>query len=127
MSLFINDKKKTAKLQKIPVTLFFTGLWRSVHIDDLHRSTIMASDVTKLQNVTISQLFKPGDKPKCESQDSRLGTWCKRQVGHASSAVVLDATLLSQLWWSQGKAPTRVCPQRARLLYGSLAGPECPG
>ncbi|XP_029401802.1 E3 ubiquitin-protein ligase RNF213 isoform X2 [Mus pahari] len=43
---------------------FHGGLWRSVHIDDLRRSAIMASDVTKLQNVTISQLFKPEDKPE---------------------------------------------------------------
>ncbi|MCP6646162.1 hypothetical protein NL493_28880, partial [Klebsiella pneumoniae] len=31
---------------------FHGGLWRSVHIDDLRRSTLMASDVTKLQSVT---------------------------------------------------------------------------
>lgn len=65
----------TARLQRAPVTVFLTGLWRSVHIDDLRRSTIMASDVTKLQNVTISQLFKPADNPERESQDSHLGTW----------------------------------------------------
>ncbi|XP_074199996.1 E3 ubiquitin-protein ligase RNF213 isoform X3 [Camelus bactrianus] len=35
------------------------GLWQSVHIDDLRRSTGMVSDVTKLQSVTISQLFNP--------------------------------------------------------------------
>ncbi|XP_073901038.1 E3 ubiquitin-protein ligase RNF213 isoform X4 [Castor canadensis] len=45
---------------------FHGGLWRSVHIDDLRRSTVMASDVTKLQSVTISQLFKPEDKPELE-------------------------------------------------------------
>uniref|UniRef100_H0WTB7 E3 ubiquitin-protein ligase RNF213 n=1 Tax=Otolemur garnettii TaxID=30611 RepID=H0WTB7_OTOGA len=43
---------------------FHGGLWQSVHIDDLRRSTVMVSDVTKLQSVTISQLFKPGDEPK---------------------------------------------------------------
>ncbi|XP_023412590.2 E3 ubiquitin-protein ligase RNF213 isoform X4 [Loxodonta africana] len=43
---------------------FHGGLWQSVHIDDLHRSTIMVSDVTKLQDVSISQLFKPQDKPE---------------------------------------------------------------
>ncbi|XP_006869704.1 PREDICTED: E3 ubiquitin-protein ligase RNF213 [Chrysochloris asiatica] len=38
---------------------FHGGLWQSVHIDDLRRSTFMVSNVTKLQNVSISQLFKP--------------------------------------------------------------------
>ncbi|XP_058417797.1 E3 ubiquitin-protein ligase RNF213 isoform X3 [Diceros bicornis minor] len=45
---------------------FHGGLWQSVHIDDLRRSTVMVSDVTKLQNVTISQLFKPEDEPELE-------------------------------------------------------------
>ncbi|XP_029417237.1 E3 ubiquitin-protein ligase RNF213 isoform X2 [Nannospalax galili] len=52
---------------------FHGGLWRSVHIDDLRRSTLMASDVTKLQSVTISQLFKPADKPEPESGGGSLG------------------------------------------------------
>nr|XP_040124466.1 E3 ubiquitin-protein ligase RNF213 [Ictidomys tridecemlineatus] len=43
---------------------FHGGLWRSVHIDDLRRSTVMASDVTKLQSFTISQLFVPGGSPE---------------------------------------------------------------
>uniref|UniRef100_A0A5F8GPQ3 Ring finger protein 213 n=1 Tax=Monodelphis domestica TaxID=13616 RepID=A0A5F8GPQ3_MONDO len=38
---------------------FHGGLWHSVHIDDLRRPTIMVSDVTILQSVSISQLFKP--------------------------------------------------------------------
>lgn len=33
------------------------GLWQSVHIDDLRRSKDMISDMTALQNVTISQIF----------------------------------------------------------------------
>lgn len=33
------------------------GLWQSVHIDDLRRSKDMISDMTALQNLTISQLF----------------------------------------------------------------------
>ncbi|KAM6119107.1 E3 ubiquitin-protein ligase RNF213 [Phoenicopterus ruber ruber] len=36
---------------------FHGGLWRSVHIDDLRRSKDMISDMTALQNLTISQLF----------------------------------------------------------------------
>ncbi|XP_047401153.1 E3 ubiquitin-protein ligase RNF213 isoform X1 [Sciurus carolinensis] len=52
---------------------FHGGLWRSVHIDDLRRSTVMASDVTKLQSVTISQLFMPGDGPAPEgSQEEAM-------------------------------------------------------
>ncbi|XP_021566641.1 E3 ubiquitin-protein ligase RNF213, partial [Carlito syrichta] len=47
---------------------FHGGLWQSVHIDDLRTSTVMVSDVTKLQSVTISQLFKPEDKPEHESR-----------------------------------------------------------
>ncbi|XP_062071742.1 E3 ubiquitin-protein ligase RNF213 isoform X3 [Lepus europaeus] len=43
---------------------FHGGLWHSVHIDDLHRSTVMASDVTRLQNIPISQLFPQGDGPE---------------------------------------------------------------
>uniref|UniRef100_A0A8D2D6D2 E3 ubiquitin-protein ligase RNF213 n=1 Tax=Sciurus vulgaris TaxID=55149 RepID=A0A8D2D6D2_SCIVU len=54
---------------------FHGGLWRSVHIDDLRRSTVMASDVTKLQSVTISQLFMPGDGPAqaMEAEISKAG------------------------------------------------------
>ncbi|XP_039566699.1 E3 ubiquitin-protein ligase RNF213-like [Passer montanus] len=36
---------------------FHGGLWQSVHIDDLRRSKDMISDLTALQNLTISQLF----------------------------------------------------------------------
>uniref|UniRef100_A0A8C3WRW7 E3 ubiquitin-protein ligase RNF213 n=1 Tax=Catagonus wagneri TaxID=51154 RepID=A0A8C3WRW7_9CETA len=46
---------------------FHGGLWQSVHIDDLRRSTVMVSDVTKLQGVAISQLFKPEDGPELKA------------------------------------------------------------
>ncbi|XP_033923494.1 LOW QUALITY PROTEIN: E3 ubiquitin-protein ligase RNF213 [Melopsittacus undulatus] len=36
---------------------FHGGLWQSVHIDDLRRSKDMISDMTALQNLTISQMF----------------------------------------------------------------------
>ncbi|XP_075296696.1 E3 ubiquitin-protein ligase RNF213 isoform X2 [Opisthocomus hoazin] len=36
---------------------FHGGLWQSVHIDDLRRSKDMVSDMTALQNLTISQVF----------------------------------------------------------------------
>nr|XP_025715341.1 E3 ubiquitin-protein ligase RNF213 [Callorhinus ursinus] len=46
---------------------FHGGLWQSVHIDDLRKSTVMVSDVTKLQDVAISQLFKPEENPESET------------------------------------------------------------
>ncbi|XP_039715791.1 E3 ubiquitin-protein ligase RNF213 [Pteropus medius] len=45
---------------------FHGGLWQSVHIDDLRRATVMVSNVTKLQNLTISQLFNADDRPEAE-------------------------------------------------------------
>ncbi|KAL6038050.1 hypothetical protein STEG23_019391 [Scotinomys teguina] len=53
---------------------FHGGLWRSVHIDDLRRSTIMASDVTKLQSVTMSQLFKAVDNPESDDPEEEMET-----------------------------------------------------
>lgn len=53
--------------------VFPTGLWQSVHIDDLQKSTVMIADVTKLQDVTISQLFEPEEKPERESRGSLWG------------------------------------------------------
>ncbi|KAI5277308.1 hypothetical protein MUG91_G144n75 [Manis pentadactyla] len=50
---------------------FHGGLWQSVHIDDLRRSTIMVSNVTKLQDVAISQLFKPEGMPELEMPGPR--------------------------------------------------------
>ncbi|XP_026908049.2 E3 ubiquitin-protein ligase RNF213 isoform X1 [Acinonyx jubatus] len=46
---------------------FHGGLWQSVHIDDLCKSTVMVSDVTRLQDVTISQLFKPEGDSELET------------------------------------------------------------
>ncbi|VTJ87284.1 Hypothetical predicted protein, partial [Marmota monax] len=51
---------------------FHGGLWRSVHIDDLRRSTVMASDMTKLQSVTISQLFMPGGSLKSKGNQEEV-------------------------------------------------------
>lgn len=44
------------------------GLWRAVHLDDLRRATAMVSDVTKLQDVALSQLFQPEDGPQDDSE-----------------------------------------------------------
>nr|XP_055971345.1 E3 ubiquitin-protein ligase RNF213 [Sorex fumeus] len=43
---------------------FQGGLWRTVHLDDLRRATAMVSDITKLQDVALSQLFQPEDGPR---------------------------------------------------------------
>uniref|UniRef100_A0A4W2FDE0 E3 ubiquitin-protein ligase RNF213-like n=1 Tax=Bos indicus x Bos taurus TaxID=30522 RepID=A0A4W2FDE0_BOBOX len=52
---------------------FHGGLWHSVHIDDLRGSTVLVLDIPKLQDVAISQLFKPEDPPKvkegCQIQE----------------------------------------------------------
>lgn len=44
-----------------------------MHIDDLRRATVMVSDVTKLQDLTISQLFNPDDRPECKSRGKIFG------------------------------------------------------
>lgn len=44
-----------------------------MHIDDLRRATVMASDVTKLQDLTISQLFDPDDSPERKSRGQTSG------------------------------------------------------
>ncbi|XP_010854827.1 PREDICTED: E3 ubiquitin-protein ligase RNF213 [Bison bison bison] len=53
---------------------FHGGLWHSVHIDDLRGSTVLVLDIPKLQDVAISQLFKPEDAPKvkegCQIQEN---------------------------------------------------------
>ncbi|KAF7459836.1 hypothetical protein GHT09_020071 [Marmota monax] len=49
---------------------FHGGLWRSVHIDDLRMFPVMSSDVTKLQSVTISQLFMPGDSSERNQEEA---------------------------------------------------------
>lgn len=72
VSLLMTDRKKPEETGKL-LGLVFPGLWQSVHIDDLRRSTVMVSDVTKLQDVAISQLFKPEDQPECECGGKVLG------------------------------------------------------
>uniref|UniRef100_A0A452STR8 Ring finger protein 213 n=1 Tax=Ursus americanus TaxID=9643 RepID=A0A452STR8_URSAM len=50
-----------------PYVGFHGGLWQSVHIDDLRKSMVMVSDVTKLQDVAISQLFKAEENPELKT------------------------------------------------------------
>lgn len=45
------------------------GLWQSVHIDDLRRSKDMISDMSVLQNLTISQML-------CDDSGKARGELC---------------------------------------------------
>uniref|UniRef100_A0A673VDP0 Ring finger protein 213 n=1 Tax=Suricata suricatta TaxID=37032 RepID=A0A673VDP0_SURSU len=65
---------------------FHGGLWQSVHIDDLHMSTVMVSDVTKLQDVAISQLFKPEEDSECKSRGSPMESEAADGSGEAPGA-----------------------------------------
>lgn len=67
--------RKQRRYEGFLMALFLPGLWQSVHIDDLRRSTIMVSNVTKLQDVAISQLFKPEGMPERESGGDLVGSW----------------------------------------------------
>uniref|UniRef100_A0A8B9Z5U4 RING-type E3 ubiquitin transferase n=1 Tax=Buteo japonicus TaxID=224669 RepID=A0A8B9Z5U4_9AVES len=59
---------------------FHGGLWQSVHIDDLRRSKDMISDMTALQNVTISQIFcEDSGKTKGELH-AGCGSWSSLPV-----------------------------------------------
>uniref|UniRef100_A0A8C6CC37 E3 ubiquitin-protein ligase RNF213 n=1 Tax=Monodon monoceros TaxID=40151 RepID=A0A8C6CC37_MONMO len=74
------------------------GLWQSVHIDDLRRSTVMVSDVTKLQDVAISQLFKPEDQPEYDGEEvmetevATSGEVAEVEMETASSEAMDNAT-----------------------------------
>ena len=96
VSLLTTVRKKPEDTGKI-LGLVFPGLWHSVHIDDLRRSTVMVSDITKLQDVAISQLFKPQDLPKGESGEKVLREvgWWERKPGGMHSAARTVLRLLS--------------------------------
>uniref|UniRef100_A0A803XP10 RING-type E3 ubiquitin transferase n=1 Tax=Meleagris gallopavo TaxID=9103 RepID=A0A803XP10_MELGA len=53
---------------------FHGGLWQSVHIDDLRRSKDMISDMSVLQNLTISQMLS-------EDLGKAKGELCQMQKG----------------------------------------------
>lgn len=57
--------------------LLSLGLWQSVHIDDLRRSKDMISDMTALQNLTISQMFcEDSGKTKGKLHAGCASQWC---------------------------------------------------
>ncbi|KAG8507497.1 LOW QUALITY PROTEIN: E3 ubiquitin-protein ligase RNF213 [Galemys pyrenaicus] len=70
---------------------FHGGLWRAVHIDDLRRSAVMDSDVTRLQDAAISQLFEPQEAPAQEEE--KMETECAEAPGQGKRQV-LDTTSL---------------------------------
>lgn len=61
------DQKANAavKTYTVIINLTFSGLWTSVHIDDLRRSKKFVSDVQTLRNKHISDLFE--DSPEGNS------------------------------------------------------------
>lgn len=112
VSLLTTVRKKPEDTGKI-LGFVFPGLWRSVHIDDLRRSTVMVSDITKLQDVAISQLFKPEDPPKGESGEKVLGEvgWWERKPGGVHSAT--------------RTGPQATVPQVEHLPLGKSSGHIC--
>uniref|UniRef100_A0A8D2MKY7 RING-type E3 ubiquitin transferase n=1 Tax=Zonotrichia albicollis TaxID=44394 RepID=A0A8D2MKY7_ZONAL len=74
---------------------FHGGLWQSVHIDDLRRSKYMISDLTALQNLTISQVLS-------QDQGATRGELCAGERGSCgprfgtmgTDGEILDTTVL---------------------------------
>ncbi|XP_052050777.1 E3 ubiquitin-protein ligase RNF213 isoform X2 [Apodemus sylvaticus] len=106
---------------------FHGGLWRSVHIDDLRRSTIMASDVTKLQKVTISQLFKPVDQleqhdpeEEMETETSQSGDAAEDQMEVEGSAETRKASVPGGCDCSQVLDTTRLVRSCVQGAVGML-------
>uniref|UniRef100_A0A674GXD4 RING-type E3 ubiquitin transferase n=1 Tax=Taeniopygia guttata TaxID=59729 RepID=A0A674GXD4_TAEGU len=84
---------------------FHGGLWQSVHIDDLRRSKDMISDLTALQNLTISQVFSqdPGatrgelcaeERGSCGLRLGTTGTDAWHNVSDDFPCSILDTTVL---------------------------------
>uniref|UniRef100_A0A663M6R8 Uncharacterized protein n=1 Tax=Athene cunicularia TaxID=194338 RepID=A0A663M6R8_ATHCN len=86
---------------------FHGGLWQSVHIDDLRRSKDMISDVTALQNLTISQMFcEDSGKTKGEL---RAGSGIQRDRPFLESTI----TTLRGMCWGRGCKTEETCVQSA--------------
>uniref|UniRef100_A0A8C5J7S2 RN213 ligase n=1 Tax=Junco hyemalis TaxID=40217 RepID=A0A8C5J7S2_JUNHY len=89
---------------------FHGGLWQSVHIDDLRRSKYMISDLTALQNLTISQVLSQdqgatrgelcaGERGSCGPRFGTIGTDAWHNVSDdfpcsAPDGEILDTTVL---------------------------------
>ncbi|KAM7035519.1 E3 ubiquitin-protein ligase RNF213 [Acridotheres tristis] len=79
---------------------FQGGLWQSVHIDDLRRSKDMISDLTALQNLTISQVFSEeapaaADLPASgEAQEEEMEVETSVPGAEHQEDEILDTTVL---------------------------------
>ncbi|XP_074703437.1 E3 ubiquitin-protein ligase RNF213 isoform X1 [Strix aluco] len=81
---------------------FHGGLWQSVHIDDLRRSKDMISDMTALQNLTISQMFcEDSGKTKVaalpvngEQEESKVEVEAPVPEAEHCEGEILDTTVL---------------------------------
>ncbi|XP_074397014.1 E3 ubiquitin-protein ligase RNF213 isoform X2 [Zonotrichia albicollis] len=77
---------------------FHGGLWQSVHIDDLRRSKYMISDLTALQNLTISQVLSQDQgatralPANGEAQQEEVGAPVPGAEHHEGE--ILDTTVL---------------------------------
>lgn len=69
-----------------PLLFSALGLWQSVHIDDLRRSKDMISDLTALQNLTISQVFS-------EQPGEGTGELCAGERGSCAPTLATAGTL----------------------------------
>lgn len=86
----------------------------------------MASDVTKLQGVTISQLFRPRDKPERESWCGSLGIRDEMTGGRCPVWPLPGhfRVLEAEPPYSQHlQVPTPACLQELRVCVG-LPGPH---
>uniref|UniRef100_A0A8V1AN22 RING-type E3 ubiquitin transferase n=1 Tax=Gallus gallus TaxID=9031 RepID=A0A8V1AN22_CHICK len=61
---------------------FHGGLWQSVHIDDLRRSKDMISDMSVLQNLTISQMLCDDSAPPANGEEEE-----EEREGEAEASV----------------------------------------
>ncbi|KAM6245288.1 E3 ubiquitin-protein ligase RNF213 [Porphyrio hochstetteri] len=113
---------------------FHGGLWQSVHIDDLHRSKDMISDMTALQNLTISQMFSEdsgkakalpvnGEQEEDEMEVEMLEPAAERYQGEILDTTVLLRTCVQSavgMLQDQNEDLSR-SRQRIKILLGLLS------
>lgn len=142
VSLLTTVRKKPEDTGKI-LGLVFPGLWHSVHIDDLRGSTVLVLDIPKLQDVAISQLFKPEDPPKGESGEKVLGEigWWERKPGgvHSAARTGPQATVpqsntcplarardtFAELSIDESRAPSAASKARRRQYFHKVFAGAC--
>ncbi|XP_061866845.1 E3 ubiquitin-protein ligase RNF213 isoform X2 [Colius striatus] len=111
---------------------FHGGLWQSVHIDDLRRSRDMISDMTVLQNLSISQMFceDSGDTKAAalpvtgeqEENEMEVGTPVHREGEILNTTVLLRTCVQSAvgMLWDQNQDLSR-SRKRIEILLGLLS------